>query len=67
MKLLAHSPDGTKAVIAHDDGLPYDYSFGDIDTGTLIKAPATHMVPSDWHTDVHPDFATIDEIKDYLA
>jgi len=66
VKLLAHSSDRTQAVVTHDDGLPYAYAFGDIDTHTLINAPATHIVPKDWNVDVNLAFDTIGEVKGYL-
>lgn len=67
MKLLAHSLDRTQAVVTHDDGLPYAYTFGDIDTYTLINAPATYMVPTGWVVDVNLAFDTIGGVKGYLS
>lgn len=69
MNLLAHSADGTQAIVQLENELPYFYTFGDIDTYQLIDNPATHMVPDSWVTDYELEGnkgLTISEIKDYI-
>lgn len=69
MNLLAHRTDGTRAIIQHDDGHPYDYRFGEVDTYTRIQDTARTVDPVNWVTD-YPiggnHFDTINQVKLYL-
>ena len=67
MNLLAHTPNGTQALIEMENGLPYHFTFGAVDTYQLITTPNEWMLPKGWvHDIVDPHFPTQRELEQYL-
>lgn len=68
INMLAHRLDGTEAIIQLENGQPYHYKFGAVDTYELITDLDKTVSPETWETS-YPygnEFDTMNHVKRYL-